>query len=125
MTPWLHYTFRPRVLWIAPAEFLADLGVGVLPEACEVPCLLYRAEVRCENVVTHFELAVGDFMLAAELHEVFYACRNLNENAVCTLYNLAAALFIGCGDRLVTIAGSLAVWIITTSIIEWRFATAT
>ena len=97
------------MLWIAPAEFFTDFGVGVLPEACEIPCFLNRAEVRRENVVTHFELAVCDFVLAAELHKVFDACRYLDENAVCTLYNLAAALFIGGGDFLIAVTGSLAV----------------
>ena len=48
-------------------------------------------------------------MLAAKLHEIFDACGNFDENAVSTLHNFAAALFIGCCNGLVTVAGSLAV----------------
>ena len=97
------------MLWIAPAEFFADFGVRVLPKACEVPRFLNRAKVRRQNIVTNFKVAVGNFMLAAELHKVFDACRNLDENSVCTLHDFAAALFVGGSDRQVAIAGTFAV----------------
>ena len=78
------------MLGVAPAQFLAHLGVGVLPEPGQVPRLLDGAEVRCEDIVADFQFVVCNPVLAAQLHKVLNAGGYLDQHAFCTFYRLPA-----------------------------------
>src|SRR6185436_16794078 len=64
---------RPGVAWVAGAELLAHLWVGVAPEACEVVGDLLRAAIRRQEVDDHWHAAGGQARRGGEAEELLDA----------------------------------------------------